>query len=266
MAIELSDQLLNLPIVAPSYRFPPYRYNHIRRLTIVAESDIDSVRRFVPEPLECVGNRFLFWIEHRVDEDPSPTPHAFTHPFDTYEAAVEIPVRFRGTLGNYIPMMWVPVSEAEFARALAGRELQGLGKKLARFHWDERLLDDEIVARLTRNNVDLADVKVKLTGEAVELPKNSRIIGIKMIPRIDGKGYDVHKVVALEQWKIKTIASKGGRVESLNIGSSEEDPLARLRPTRVHGALFTIWSGETLQPCGRDLADLLAESARPAKA
>ncbi len=72
---------------------------------------------------------------------------------------------------------------------------------------------------------------------------------------------EVHKVVALDRWDVQVIASKSGSVDSFKLGVSEEDSIYKLQPTRIHGAVFTVWAGETGQPCGRDLADLLAERA-----
>jgi acetoacetate decarboxylase len=247
----------SMPLVAPAMRLPPYGYNHVRRLSIVLEADPDALRAFIPPPLEYVSNKFVVWIEHRVDQNPSPSPDWFTHPIDTYEASVDIPVRYKGETGTTIPLMWVPATEADFARTLAGRELQGIGKTMAGFVWDERLLDDEVVAKLTRNGVDVVTMHVRLNGGDFDLPTRPPVISVKTIPSIDGRGLDVHKVVALESWNVNVTARQGVDVLAFELGESDADPLYRLNPVTVHGGLFTVWQGTTDDPCGRELDDLL---------
>ncbi len=256
----------NMPLVAPAFRQPPYQYNHIRRLTIVLEADPARMKRFIPEPLEYVSNRFVVWLEHRVDEHPGPTPLTFASPFDTHEASVDIPVRFRGQEGTHIPMMWVPTSEADFARAMAGRDLQGIGKKTAHFSWDERIIDNEIHAKLIRNNVNVIDVSVKLEGDPAPKPTKSPIIQVKAFPRVDGTGYDMLKVIALDKWEFNEKVSRGVKVTDLSFGESAEDPLYELRPTKIIGGIFTVWTGTVHGACGRELADLLAEQKAGAAA
>lgn len=255
----MSQPPLTMPLVAPALRLPPYSYNHIRRVSLVLEADPEAVRQFIPEPLEYVTNKFVVWIEHRVDQNPSPAPVWFPQPFDTYEASLDIPCRFRGQEGTHIPLMWVPTSEADYARTLAGRELQGIGKTMAHFYWDERIIDNEVVASMTRNGVEVIKFHIRLNESEVSLPTKSPVISIKTFPRIDGKGYDLRKVVALESWNVNTLQSRGAEILSADFGVSDADPLYRLRPTADHGALFTVWHGSTDMPCGHELADLLAE-------
>lgn len=249
----------NLPLVAPALRLPPYRYNHVRRISIVLETEPERIKAILPEPLEYVGNRYVVWLEHRVDQNPGPAPAAFAQPYDTYEASVDIPVRYKDLLGTHIPMMWVPTSEADFARALAGRELQGIGKKMAHFQWDERVIDNEILATMTRNGIPVIRCHLRLGGKAVDLPTTPPVISLKVAPRIDGSGFDLKKVVALDSWDVKVARREPADVVSFEVGESDEDPLYRLKPTAVLGAMFTIWSGSTEQPCGRELADLLSD-------
>lgn len=256
----MSQPPLTMPLVAPALRLPPYSYNHIRRVSVVLEAPPEAVQQFIPEPLEYVTNKFVVWIEHRVDQQPSPAPDWFRQPFDTYEASLDIPCRFRGQEGTHIPLMWVPTSEADFARALAGRELQGIGKTMAHFYWEERIIDNEVVARLVRNGIDVVNLHIRLNGTGVNLPTKPPVIGIKTFPRIDGKGYDLRKVVALENWNVNAVQSRGAEVLSVQFGVSEADPLYRLKPTANHGALFTVWNGSTETPCGHELADLLDEA------
>jgi acetoacetate decarboxylase len=249
----------NMPLVAPAFRLPTYRYNHIRRLSIVLESEPESIKRFIPEPFEYVSNQYTVWLEHRVDEHPGPTPDAFPAPFDTWEASLDIPVSFRGLNGTHIPLMWVPATEQDFARALAGRELQGFGKKLSHFHWDERAIEGEVYARMIRNGVNVIDVHVKLTGNDVEIPTKPPYFGLKVFPRVDGTGFDLKKVTALDNWEYNAVISRGGEVVSLNFAETDEDPLYLLKPTRIVGAQLTVWTGAVHNPCGYELADLLAE-------
>ncbi len=256
----MGQAAFNLPLAAPALRLPPYSYNHVRRISLILETEPDRLARFVPEPLEPISNQYVVWIEHRVDQNPGPAPEHFHHPFDTHEGSVDIPVRFRGQEGTHIPLMWVPTTEADFARALAGRELQGIGKKLSHFSWDERVIDNELVARMTRNNIDVIDMHVRLTDDEVPaLPTKAPVISIKVLPRIDGTGYDIKKVVALESWDVNIKAAKAVEVIDLTFGESPEDPVYELKPTKIIGGVFSVWSGTTSNPCGRELADLLAE-------
>jgi acetoacetate decarboxylase len=256
----MAQDMFNLPLAAPALRLPPYRYNHVRRVSIILETDPDRLARFIPAPLEPISNQYVVWMEHRVDQNPGPAPEYFHHPFDTYEASVDIPVRFRGEEGTHIPLMWVPTTEADFSRALAGRELQGIGKKLAHFSWDERVIDNEIVARMTRNSIDVINIHGRLTDEEPPtLPTKTPVINIKVLPRIDGTGYDLRKVVALDTWEVNTIAARAVEVLDISFGESPEDPVYELAPTRIVGGVFTVWSGSVENPCGRELADLLKE-------
>ncbi len=251
----------NMPLVAPAFRQPPFRYNHIRRLTLVLETAPENIKRFIPEQFEYVSNRFVVWLEHRVDEHPGPTPLTFGGAFDTHEASVDIPVKFRGQEGTHIPMMWVPTSEPDFARAMAGRDLQGIGKKTAHFFWDEWIEDNVVRARLIRNNVNVIDVSVKIEGDPTPKPTKNPILQLKAFPRIDGKGYDLMKVIALDKWDFHEVWARGAKITDLSFGESAEDPLYLLRPTNIIGGTLQKWTGVVQGSCGYEVADLLAEKA-----
>lgn len=243
---------LNIPIHAPLYGLPPYFYGIHRKLSIICETDRKNIEQIIPEPLEYAGNKFDVWMfcQHNI-ERPN-FPFAVT---DRLEAGVTVQAKYKDVVGGHVAFMYVEQDEA----MAAGREIQGMPKKIARLTWNEEIIDNTINFKVNRKGVNIITAKCKLTEKEVKAEGFGLMpwIQLKIIPRIDCKGEDVKKVVALDNVTFDVKVSKEADVLSLNFERSEEDPIYRLKLTKILQCAFTIGSGRVNTPCGRDLANLL---------
>lgn len=107
-----------MPLTSPSYPRGPYRFVDREFLIITYRTDIEVLRRVVPEPLE-VGEPL---VKYEFIRMPDSTGFG-----DYTESGQVIPVSHRGVAGGYVHSMYLD----DDAPIAGGREIWGFPKKLA---------------------------------------------------------------------------------------------------------------------------------------
>lgn len=117
--MKYSDVLKNIttPLTAPAYPKPPYHFYRREYLNITYRTDLEALRKVVPEPLEVVEPLVRFEVMKMPDT---------TGLGDYSESGQVIPVRFNGEEGDYFHSMYVDNLPA----IVAGREGGAYPKKL----------------------------------------------------------------------------------------------------------------------------------------
>src|SRR5262245_66421423 len=107
-----------MPLSNPSYPPGPYRFTDREYMIISYRTDLNALKRVVPEPLEV----FEPIVKYEFIRMPDSTGFG-----DYTESGQVIPVRFRGEKGVYVHAMYLD----DDAPIVGGRELWGFPKKLA---------------------------------------------------------------------------------------------------------------------------------------
>ena len=107
-----------MPLANPSYPPGPYRFVDREYMIIIYRTDIDALKRVVPEPLEVVEPI----VKYEFIRMPDSTGFG-----DYTESGQVIPVRIRGEVGGYVHFMFLN----DHPPVAGGRELWGFPKKLA---------------------------------------------------------------------------------------------------------------------------------------
>ncbi|MCB2095013.1 MAG: acetoacetate decarboxylase [Rhodobacteraceae bacterium] len=112
------QQAFAMPLTNPSYPRGPYRFIDREFLTITYRTDMEALRRVVPEPLEIPEPI----VKYEFIRMPDSTGFG-----DYTESGQVIPVTLDGVAGGYVHAMFLN-DEAPIA---GGREIWGFPKKLA---------------------------------------------------------------------------------------------------------------------------------------
>jgi len=108
----------SMPLTNPAFPKGPYRFFDREFMIITYRTDIEALRRVVPEPLEV----FEPLVKYEFIRMPDSTGFG-----DYTETGQVIPVKFNGVEGGYVHSMYLD-DEAPIA---GGRELWGFPKKYA---------------------------------------------------------------------------------------------------------------------------------------
>ncbi|MCB1369227.1 MAG: acetoacetate decarboxylase [Rhodobacteraceae bacterium] len=115
---DVARQAFAMPLTSPSYPRGPYRFVNREFLTITYRTDMEALRRVVPEPLEIPEPL----VKYEFIRMPDSTGFG-----DYTESGQVIPVALNGIAGGYVHAMFLN-DEAPIA---GGREIWGFPKKLA---------------------------------------------------------------------------------------------------------------------------------------
>ena len=107
-----------MPLLNPSYPPGPYKFVDREYMIIVYRTDIEALKRVVPEPLEVIEPI----VKYEFIRMPDSTGFG-----DYTESGQVIPVRIRGEVGGYVHFMFLN----DHPPVAGGRELWGFPKKLA---------------------------------------------------------------------------------------------------------------------------------------
>jgi acetoacetate decarboxylase len=225
------------PIVSPLYGRPPLVWKDMRVQLVVYESDLENIRRVIPDPLEPRTNTVISWISQF---ELGTTQGAFK------EMAIYVQVKYQDYQGDYEPFLYVnsplPLT--------GGREIWGYQKKMA----DISLSFDQeaTVGKIVR--LDHQIMKTVVVPEHVatmaEIPwSRDGVFSLKYIPSAEEGGEPLRELV-LTEGKFTAHEGKffGGR-GSVNFEKSEIDPTYLLEPKRIIGGFFG--EGDLFLPFGK---------------
>lgn len=215
------------PIVSQLYSPPPLLWRDTKVVLVVYETDLDSVRAVLPEPMEPAGNKVIAW----VSDTPLGTQGACG------EACLYVQARFGDFVGTYEPFLYV-TTEIPLA---AGREIWGFAKKLANI--ELRAERDIYQGEVKRVGTTIMRVQTTVDSPASydELPwGNDGVFSLKVIP---GASEDEPPLRQLVLTAGQVTAAEGhffkGR-GSVSFDHSDIDPLDVLRPVRVIAGYYGI--------------------------
>jgi acetoacetate decarboxylase len=170
------DTAFGMPLVSPAFNRPPLQFYNREILSIAYKTDIDQLRKWIPEPLEIVEPIVKFQVIKMHD-----VPGCGTF----YESEQLITVYHKGEVGNFMHLLMVPNMEA----IGFGREMLGFAKKLG---YPELKVDgDTLVGTVNygRERVAMATMGYKFTRldkENVKKNFHLPIFTLKSIPAPDG--------------------------------------------------------------------------------
>ncbi len=108
---------ITTPISAPAFPRGPYKFHNREYLNIIYRTDLEALRKIVPEPLELDSPYVRFEMMAMPD----------TTGLGSYtECGQAIPVKFNGVSGDYLHMMYLDNEPA----IAVGRESSAYPKKL----------------------------------------------------------------------------------------------------------------------------------------
>ena len=184
-----------MPLSNPSYPPGPYRFLDREYMIIAYQTDIDALKRVVPEPLEVVEPI----VKYEFIRMPDSTGFG-----DYTESGQVIPVRLRGETGGYVHAMFLN----DHPPVAGGRELWGFPKKLAspKLEVDR----DTLVGTLDYGLVRIATGTMgfkhrKLDAGAVMKSLNEPGLLLKIVPHVDGSP----RICELVRYHLEDIVLKG---------------------------------------------------------
>lgn len=229
------------PIVSNLYGKPPLVWKDMRVQLVVYETDIENIKKVIPDPLEPRTNKVITWIS---EFELGTTQGAFK------ESAIYVQVKYKDYEGDYEPFLYVNSS----LPLTAGREIWGYQKKMA----DISLVHDQeaVVGKVTR--LDHQIVKCTTISEYVadmaEVPwSRDGVFSLKYIPSAEEGGEPLRELV-LTEGKFTAQQGKffGGRA-SVIFERTEIDPTYLLEPRKILGGFFG--QGELYLPFGKIVHD-----------
>ncbi|NGX52772.1 MAG: putative acetoacetate decarboxylase [Candidatus Anoxychlamydiales bacterium] len=192
---EILKNTYAMPITSPSYSKGPYKFVDREYLIITYKTDIDALKKVVPEPLQVKDALVKYEFIKMPDSSG----------FGSYtESGQVIPITYKGRKGGYVHSMYLD-SEAPIS---GGREIWGFPKKLA--YPTLKVEKDTLLGTLDYGSVTVATgtmgYKYKEFDKKVILKAmNEPQFLLKIIPDVDGK----LKICELVEYHTKNIKIKG---------------------------------------------------------
>lgn len=188
-----------MPAHSPSYPPGPYRFIDREFLIITYETDMEALRKQVPEPLEIPEALVKFEFIKMPDSSG----------FGNYtEAGQVVPVVFKGQKGQYVLSMFLD----DEAPIVAGREIWGFPKKLAYPSLGvDPVSKDTLVGRLKYGSVEVAVGTMGFKYAPVDRQAIKKSLEdvpnylLKIIPGPDGST----AVRQLVQYNLRDVTVKG---------------------------------------------------------
>jgi acetoacetate decarboxylase len=193
---DVLDGAFAMPRVSPSYPQGPYRFVDREYLTIAYRTDLQALRRLVPEPLLPLSDEVRFQFIRMPDSTG----------FGDYALAAQvIPVRLPdGAAGGYIHAMHVNSHTANSG----GREMWGFPQKLARPA--VTVARDTLLGTLDVGPVPVARGSMGFKHRA--MPEAEAMadlaapgVTLKIIPHVDGRP----RICELVRYRLGDLRCKG---------------------------------------------------------
>jgi acetoacetate decarboxylase len=217
-----------MPPTSPAYPPGPYRFVDREYFIIRYRTDIEALRRVVPEPLEVVEPM----VNYEFIRMPDSTGFG-----DYTESGQVIPVRYQGETGSYTHQMFLN----DHPPIAGGREIWGFPKKLA----EPRLAveTDTLVGTLNYGSVRIATATMGYKHRALDIAAETKAMGgpnflLKVIPHVDGGP----RVCELVRYHLEEVTVKGAWTApaSLQLSPHALAPIAELPVLEILSAKHLI--------------------------
>ncbi len=225
------------PVVSPLYGKPPLVWKDMRVQLVVYETDLENIRRVIPEPLEPRTNRVITWVS---EFQLGTTQGAFA------EAAIYVQVKYAGYEGDYEPFLYIN----NHLPLTGGREIWGYQKKMAEIglHHEYEAVRGQV------NRLGHQILKTLVVPETIasmsEIPWSpDGVFSLKYIPGAE-EGEPALRQLILTEGRFTAHEGKffGGR-GSVTYERSEIDPTYLLAPKRIEAGFFG--EGDLFLPLGK---------------
>ncbi len=236
-----------MPAQSPSYPPGPYRFIDREFLIITYETDMEALRKQVPEPLEIPEALVKFEFIKMPDSSG----------FGSYtEAGQVVPVTFKGQKGLYVLSMFLD----DEAPIVAGREIWGFPKKLAYPSLGvDPVSRDTLVGRLKYGSVEVAVGTMgfkhaPVDGQAIQKSlENVPNYLLKIIPGPDGS----IAIRQLVQYNLRDVTVKGAWTgpAALQLFHHALAPVASLPVKRIVSCVH--FTSDLTLPYGKVVHDYL---------
>jgi acetoacetate decarboxylase len=231
----------SMPPDAPAFQAPPYHYRNAQAISVKFETDPGSALDVLPAPLELI-------------EPASANLSFYWYPFTTFgpyhEAILRLYARHEGKPLTYVAQIFVDTEPP----MLAGREVWGYPKKLARIGFDRD--KDMVVGWLERpQGVRLATAIMRPEQPAGPLASNGPTTGLRIIPSAqpgENRPALAELVAADTQHTIREAWEGPGSISFPDY--SVLDPVNRFPIKRIIKAVYMEY--DILLPAGRVIARL----------
>ena len=247
----------SMPIASPSYPRGPYRFVNREYFIVTYESDPDTIRAALPEPLEPDGSNTVLYEFIRMPDSSG---------FGDYtESGIVIPAKFGDEHVNFTAQMYLDCDPP----IAGGREIWGFPKKLAspRLGVENGTLTGRLefsgqpvsIATMAYKHQSLRhrpEDPARCDFHALEHKLGKTQVNLKLIPHVDG----THAIAQLVAYNLCDITIKGGWLSParLHLIPHANAPVADLPVWRiVEGRHFV---ADLSLPYGRVLYDYLMQS------
>lgn len=198
---------LTMPVHTSWYQ-GPLRFTDSEMIQIIFTPTRECYERLLPKPLKpgLLGGAYLAHFRN-----------------SRYGDFIESAVVFQCTFGEHYGVYCITMHTDSLPSMVAHREIWGFPSKLAEFKYQRK--ENRFKAQVISNKVPIMkfDIKTEGPGEWID---TGDTINLKVIPSVDGKGYDVkHFTTAALDFTIhEGLAGEG----KLAFGGTEDDPLDEL--------------------------------------
>jgi acetoacetate decarboxylase len=235
--MKVKDWGYTNPVVSSLYGKPPLVWKDMRVQLVVYETDIENVRRVIPEPLEARTNIVITWVS---EFELGTTQGSFK------EMAIYVQVKYEDLEGDYEPFLYV----SSPLPLTGGREIWGYQKKLADIglHFEQEAVRGQ-VDRLGHQILKTLVVP-EYEAKMEEIPwSEDGVFSLKYIPSAEEGGKPLRELI-LTPGEFTAQAGKffGGR-GSVVCERSEIDPTYLLEPKRILGGFYG--QGDLYLPLGK---------------
>jgi acetoacetate decarboxylase len=198
---------LSMPVYKPWFR-TPLHYTDSEMVQVIFTPTAKSYQRILPKPLipGLLGGAYVANFRN-------------TQFGDFWEAAIAVQCTFKEYYGVFVVAMFMDND----ASMVAHREIWGFPAKMAKIKYSRK--EDHIKASVHRGKELLMKLDIALEGPGEWIDTGANI-NLKLIPRVDGKGYDVKQITAADtQITVHEGLAGEGKLE---LSNTEMDPLADL--------------------------------------
>ncbi len=238
--------LSSMPLAGPSYPKGPYRFVNREYMVISYETDPETIRAQLPEPLAPVDSPLVHYEWIRMPDSSG---------FGDYtESGVVISCRFQGEEMNFVAQMYLD----DDPPITAGREIWGFPKKYA--HPKLEIVKDTLTGTLgyagqlvAMGTMAYKHESMAGNGEHTTAILSKTQVNLKLIPGVDGKP----GICQLVGYNLSDISVKGSWIGPgrLHLVPHVNAPVADLPVRRIVAAHHFI--ADLTLPYGRVLHDYL---------
>ena len=199
----------SMPHQMPLHPVKSLKYTDSEMLQVVFTPTKACMERILPKPLQpgLLGGAYLAKFRNTPFGD------------EMFEAAIVVQCTYKEHYGVYTLVMYTDNDPS----CASHREVWGYPCKMAEFKWERD--DNEFEASIKRGGENVLDFEIEITGPGDWIDTGDSI-NLKLIPSVDGKGYDVKHITAAKL--DATIHEGHGGEGKLTFGSSPWDPLDKI--------------------------------------